>query len=53
MQEKIAGANATGNKDHVIGVGLKAFVAPKRMGGQTLQTDVMALSVEKQCTNVL
>ena len=53
MKEKIAGANATGDKDYVFGVDLKAFVAQKRMGGQTLQTDVMALSVEQQCTNVL
>ena len=52
MQEKIVGPNATGNKDHVIGVDL-AFVAPKRMDGQTLQTDVMGLSAEKQGTNVL
>ena len=53
IQEKIAGTNATGNKDHVIGVDLKDFVAPKRMVGQTHRTDVMALSVEKQGTNVL
>ena len=53
IQEKIAGTNATGNKDHVIGVDLMAFVAPKRMVGQTLQTDVMDLSAEKQFTNVL
>ena len=53
IQEKIAGTNATGNKDHVIGVDLRASVAQKRMVGQTLQTDVMALSVEKQRTNVL
>ena len=53
IQERIAGPNATGNKDHVIGVELRAFVASKRMtGGQTLHTDVMALSVEKKCTNV-
>ena len=37
----------------MIGVDLRDFVAPKRMVGQTLQTDVMALSVEKQGTNVL
>ena len=54
IQEKIAGPNATGNKDRVIGVELRAFVASKRMtGGQTLHTDVMALSAEKKCTNVL
>ena len=53
MQENIAGRIATGNKDHVIGVDLWAFVAPKRMVGQTHRTDVMALSVEKQGTNVL
>ena len=35
----------------MIGVDLRAFVAPKRMVGQTPQTDVMALSAEKQCTN--
>ena len=52
MQEKIAGPSATSNKDHVIGVDLRAFVAPKRMVGQTLRTDVMALSAEKKCTNV-
>ena len=53
IQEKIAGTNATGNKDHVIGVDLRVFVAQKRMVGQTLQTDVMDLSAEKQFTNVL
>ena len=53
MQEKIAGKIATSNKDHVIGVDLRAFVALKRMVGKTLQMDVMALSVEKQGTNVL
>ena len=53
MQEKIAGRIATGNKDRVIGVDLWAFVAPKRMVGQTHRTDVMALSVEKKGTNVL
>ena len=52
IQEKIVGTDATGNKDHVIGVDL-AFAAPKRVVGQTLQTDVMALLAEKQCTNVL
>ena len=36
----------------MIGVDLRDFVAPKRMVGQTLQTDVMALSAEKQGTNV-
>ena len=51
IQEKIAGGTATDNKDHVIGVDLRDFVAPKRMVGQTLQTDVMALSVEKKSTN--
>ena len=53
MQEKIAGVNVIGNKEHVIGVDLRAFVALKRMVGKTLQMDVMALSVEKQGTNVL
>lgn len=53
IQEKIAGIVANINKDHVIGVDLRAFVAPKRMIGQTIQTDVMVLLVEKQCTNVL
>ena len=53
MQEKIAGTNVTSNKDHVIGVDLRVFVALKRMVGKTLQMDVMALSAEKQCTNVL
>ena len=53
MQEKIAGKIATSSKDHVIGVDLRASVAQKRMVGQTLQTDVMALSVEKQRTNAL
>ena len=52
IQEKIAGANVH-NKDHVIGVDLKAFVAPKRMVGRTLHTDVMALSAEKKCMSVL
>ena len=52
MQEKIAGTNVKCNKDHVIGVDLRAFVVPKRMVGQILHTDVMALSVEKKCTNV-
>ena len=52
-QDKIAGPNATGNKDHVIGVDLRDFVAPKRIIGQTLHSDVMALSVEKQGTNVI
>ena len=53
MQEKIAGPSATSNKDHVIGVDLRAFVAPKSMVGPTLQMDVMDISVEKQSTNVL
>ena len=53
MPEKIAGQNAMGNKEHVLGVVLRAFVALKRMVGKTLQMDVMALSVEKQGTNVL
>ena len=53
MQEKIAGKIATSNKDHVIGVDLRAFVAPERMVGQIRQTDVMALSAEKKGTNVL
>ena len=53
IQEKIAGTNATGNKDPVIGVDLRAFVAPNGMVGQTLQTDAMALLAEKQFTNVL
>ena len=52
MHEKIAGPSATSNKDHVIGVDLRAFVAPKRMVGQTLLTGVMALSAEKRGTNV-
>ena len=29
MSEKIAGVNAIGNKEHVIGVDLRDFVAPK------------------------
>ena len=53
MQEKIAGTNVTSNKDHVIGVDLRAFVALRRMVGKTLQMDVIAPSVEKQGTNVL
>ena len=53
IRGKIAGTNATSNKDHVIGVDLRAFVAPKRMVGQTLHTDVMTLSAEMKCTNVL
>ena len=53
IQEKIAGGTATDNKDHVIGVDLRDFVAPKRIIGQTLHSDVMALSVEKQGTNVI
>ena len=52
IQEKIAGGTATDNKDHVIGVDLRDFVAPKRIIGQTLHSDVMALSVEKKGTNV-
>ena len=53
MPEKIAGQNAIKNKEHVLGVVLRAFVALKRMVGKTLQMDVMALSAEKQSTNVL
>ena len=53
MPEKIAGQNAMGNKEHVLGVVLRAFVALKRMVGKTLQMDVMALLAEKQGTNVL
>ena len=53
MPEKIAGQNAIKNKEHVLGVVLRASVALKRMFGKTLQMDVMALSAEKQCTNVL
>ena len=52
-QENTAGRNATTNKDHVIGVVLRDFVAPKTMIGQTLQTDVMALLAEKDGMNVL
>ena len=50
MQEEIAGMIATGNKEHVIGVALRAFVAGKV--GLTLQMDVMALSAAKEITNV-
>ena len=50
MQEKIAGMDAISNKEHVIGVALRAFVAGKV--GLTLQMDVMALSVAKEITNV-
>ena len=38
------------NKDHVIGVDLKAFAVERVT--TTFQTDVMVLSEEKQCTNV-
>ena len=41
------------NKELVYGVDLRAFVALKRMVGQTLLMDVMVLLVEKQGTNVL
>ena len=53
MREKIAGINAMGNKELVVGVALRACVALKRMIGQILQMDVMALSAVKQGTNVL
>ena len=53
MPEKIAGQNAIINKEHVLGVVLRAFVALKRMVGQTLLMDVMVLLAEKQGTNVL
>ena len=47
MLENIAGMNATGNKDFVIGVVLRAIVAGKRMHiGQTLRMVVMAFSAE-------
>ena len=52
MQGKIAGRNATSDKDHVIGVDLRAFVALKRMVGQTFQKVVMDHSAEKQGMNV-
>ena len=45
--------NAMSNKEHVIGVVLRAFVALKIMVGQTLQMDVMGLLAVKQDTNVL
>ena len=53
MREKIAGVNVTSDKDHVHGVVPMAFVARKRLIGQTLQMDVMALSEAKQGMNVL
>ena len=53
MPEKIVGQNAIINKEHVIGVDLRAFVALKRKVGQTFQKDVMVHSVEKQGMNVL
>ena len=53
MSEKIAGVNAIGNKEHVIGADLRAFVALKRKVGQTFQKDVMDHSAEKQSMNVL
>ena len=53
MSEKIAGVNAIGNKEHVIGVDLRAFVALKRKVGQTFQKVVMDHSAEKQSMNVL
>ena len=53
MQEQSAGIIVTGNKEHVIGADLRAFVALKKMGGKTLQMDVMALSEAKQGMNVL
>ena len=53
MREKIAGLHVTNDKDHVHGVVPMAFVALKRLIGQTLQMDVMALSEAKQGMNVL
>ena len=52
MLEKPAGTNATDNKELVIGVVLRDFVALKRVGGQTLQMDVMAFLADQQSTNV-
>ena len=52
MLEKHAGTNATDNKELVIGVVLRDFVALKRVGGQTLQMDVMAFLADQQSTNV-
>ena len=52
MREKIAGVNVTGDRDHVHGVVPMAFVALKRLIGQILQMDVMALSEAKQGMNV-
>ena len=52
MGEKIAGLNVMGYKDHVLGVVPKAFVALKKLIGQTLQMDVMAHSEAKQGMNV-
>ena len=51
MLVKIAGMVVTVNKENVIGVVLRAFVAGKV--GTTLQMDVMVLSVAKEITNVL
>ena len=51
MPENNAGMTATGNKEHVIGVALRANVAGK--DGTTLQMDVMELSAAKEITNVL
>ena len=51
MQEQSAGIIVTGNKEHVIGVALRANVAGK--DGTTLQMDVMELSAAKEITNVL
>ena len=51
MQVKIAGMIVTDNKENVIGVVQRAFVAGKV--GTTLQMDVMVLSAVKEITNVL
>ena len=51
MQVKIAGMIVTDNKENVIGVVQRAFVAGKV--GTTLQMDVMVLSAAKESTNVL
>ena len=53
MKEKIAGMNVMGNRELVYGVDLRAFVALKRMVGQTLLMDVMVPLAEKNGTNVL
>ena len=49
MLEWIAGVIATGNKEHVIGVAQRAFVARKAI--PTLQMDVMALSAAQDTTH--